>query len=393
MSDILKKAKEKEREAKEERQKKPFIEPDQQEAAPEPVKPVKEVVTPEVKADDEVEKPKIEQQPEVREQKEEEAKPSEVRISPVVMKGTKVVSSEESLKLYEALMSLMKEILKEDINHESIDVKQITALIEKIIEQLSLNNEKLLELALIKDSKDVNYIFCHSINVCIYSIAIGLGLGYEKSKLTELGISALLHDAGMSCYLPVVNRSTKLTTREYNEIKNHSINGSAFLEKIKNLNRIASYVAHQHHERIDSSGYPRGLKGESINEYAKIVGIVDVFEAMLHQRLYRNEFLPLEALREILANKNSFQYRLIKILIEKIGIFPIGSLVELNTKEIAQVVKLNYAVPLRPVVKIISGVDGEEPKETKTLDLTTQPTICIKKGLRKSELGKLHTVR
>lgn len=393
MLDILKRAKERERKAKEERQKKPFIESDQQEAppAPEPVKPVKEVVPPEVKAD-EIEKPKIEQQPEAREEREEGLKTSEVRVSPVVMKGTKVASSKESLELYEVLMFLMKEILKENTNPESIDVKQITAQIEKIVAQLSLDNEKLLELALIKNSKDESYLLCHSINVCIFAIVIGLGLGYEKSKLIELGISALLHDIGMVNYLHLSNQPRKLTTREYNEIKNHPIKGSEILQKVDNLVKIASYVAHQQHERIDGSGYPRGLRRESIHEYSKIVGIVDVFEAMVHQRLYRNEFLPLEAAREILTNKNKFEHKLIKILIERIGIFPIGSYVELNTKEIGQVVKLNHAVSLRPVVKIIFGADGEAPKEAKTLDLTTQPTICIKKGLRKSELGTLQAI-
>lgn len=369
MSDILKKAKEKERKAKQEKE----------------GKAVTEVVAPRALAY-EIKKPKVEQQPEVKEQEKEEAEISEVRISPVVMKGTKVASSEENLKLYEESVSLVREILKENINRKPVDTKRIIAQIEKIAEQLSLGNEKLLELSLIKDSKDENYLLCHSVNVCIYSIITGLALDYEKSKLIELGTSALLHDVGMSEYLHLSNQPRKLTAREYDEIKNHPINGSKILEKVENLNKIAICVCSQQHERIDGLGYPKGLKGESINEYAKIVGLVDVFEAMIHPRAYRNEFLPLEALRIILTNKNGFEYKLIKILIEKIGVFPIGSLVELNIQRIAQVVKLNHTVPLRPVVKVIYEADGKEPEEMKIIDLTTQPTIYIKKAVRKSEL-------
>ncbi len=391
MSDILKRAKEKERKAKEEKQRKPLIEPAQQEVSPEPVKPVKEGVTPEAKAD-EVEKPKIEQQPEVREQKEEKVEISGVRISPVVMKGTRVASSEETEKLYEETLSLVREILKEKMDYESIDIKRFTAPVEKLVNQLRLGNKRLLMLAYIKDSQDENYLFCHSVNVCICSIEIGLGLGYEKSRLTELGICALLHDTGMSAYRHLSNQPRKLTVKEYNEIKEHPIKGTEILEKIKNLNKIALYVAHQEHERVDGSGYPRGLKKNSIHEYAKIVALVDTYEALLHRRAYREEFLASEAIQQILAEKDGFENKLIKLLIERIGIFPTGSLVELNTREMAQVVGLNHAVPLRPVVKILLEPNREEPKETKVLDLTSHPTIYIRKAIRKSEPGTLQAI-
>lgn len=367
MSELLRKIKEKKRKAQEERQKGPFIEPACQEAPLEPVKPA-----------------------EVKEQKAENAQISEIRISPLVMKeAKKTASSAESLELYAAFMALMREVLKENVNHTSINVNQITQLVEKTIEQLSLDKENLLGLAIIKDSKDENYLLSHSINICIFSIVMGLCLGYEKSKLVELGISALLHDIGMPDYLYLSNQARKLTALEYSEIKKHSMKGSEILGKVDNLPKIASYVALQHHERIDGSGYPQGLKKESIYDCAKIVNILDVFEAMIHLRAYRNEFLPFEALEEIITNKNTFEYRLIKAVMEKIGVFPIESLVELNTREIAQVIKLNLAAPMRPVVKIIYELDSEEPKEEKILDLTIHPNISIKKAVRKSDLKTL----
>ncbi|MCK4784160.1 MAG: HD domain-containing protein, partial [Desulfobacteraceae bacterium] len=274
-----------------------------------------------------------------------------------------------------------------NITPESIDAKRITIQAETIIEQLRLGNEKLPELALTQESKDENYLYCHSVNVCIYSIVMGLGLGYDKLKLTELGISALLHDIGMTEYLHLANHSRKLTSGEFKEIKKHPLKGTEILESVKNLKKAALYAVHQGHERENGTGYPRGLKKDSINEYAGIISIVDTFEAMTHPRAHRNEFLPIEALQKILNDKKAFKRKLIKMLIERIGIFPIGSFVELNTREVCRVIKLNHEVPLRPVVKIIYDAAGEEPEQAKIIDLTAQPNVFIKKGVRKNELN------
>ena len=335
--------------------------------------------------------------PKADEQTKEKAEISDVRISPIVKKEGKITSIEETMELYEETILLIREILKENIDYDLIDAKRITAQIEKIVNQLSLGNEEMLRLGLIKNSLDENYLFCHLINVCIFSIEVGLGVGYERPKLVELGISALLHDIGMPQFLHLSNQPRKLTAEEHGEIKNHTKNGSDILEKIKNLNKTISYVAYHQHERLDGTGYPESLKEESINEYAKIVGLVDTYEAMTHQRRHRNEFSPLETIQEILKDKKSFEYKLIKVLIERIGPFPVGSLVELNTEEIGQVIKLNHKVPLRPVVEVKVRGDRrkhkpdrrdcepntKKPKKTRVLDLTAHPTVHIKKTIRK----------
>lgn len=383
MSDILKRAKErakeKEGEAKEQKKERNLSEPVQQQALPEPVK---QITPPETEVHEA-------RGAEAKEQKEEKAETSEVRISRLVMKGTKAPSNEECLKLYEDTLSLAREVLKENVDYESIDIERICVQVEKMLEYLSLNDQNLLKLAYIKGISDKDCFFRHSVNVCIYSIVMGLGLGYDKSRLALLGKLSLLHDVGMTKYMHLANQPRKLTVREYNELKNHPIKGAEILEKVKNLEKIAIYVAHQEHERIDGSGYPRGLTEESINGYALIVGMVDVYEALLHPRSYRKEFTPLEALQLLLTNKRQFKYSLIKTLIERIGVFPVGCFVELNTKEIGQVTRVNRLAPLRPVVEIISNPSGKELTETKNIDLVSCPTVCIRKTLIKSELETL----
>lgn len=373
MSDILKK--DKERKTEQERQAKSLLEPAKQKLSPEPVI---EIASAESKAY-EVKSPDVE----VR--KQEKAEISEVRISPIVMKEAKVAPNREGLNLYAGTASLMKEILEKNKNYEFIDTKRITTQTEKIVSQLSLNNEKLLPLALIEDWKDDDYLPYHSVNVCILSIEVGLGLGYSKPELIELGISALLHDIGMTEYVHLSNQPRKLTAEEYSQVKEHTVKGLEILKKNKNLNEKALHVARQHHMRLDGSGYPKELKGEIIDEYARIVGLVDEYETMTHHRAYRDKFLPLEAMQEILKRKKAFERRLIKILIEKIGIYPIGSLVELNTNEIAEVIKLNHSVHLNPVakVKIIRDADGGKLKQTKVLDMTARSSLYIKKVVLK----------
>lgn len=316
------------------------------------------------------------------EKKEAPANLSEVRIAPVIKKESKVTSEEENLKLYNELEALVKEILNGQ-ERRIIDRQRICAEIEKLVDQLSLGNEKIFALSLDKESTQENYLVCHLVNACIYAIKIGLGLGYEKVKLIELGIAALLYDIGMTKYLALVNQPRKLNQKEYNEVRNHVTLGAQLLRNIPGLTPVVSDVTYQHHERIDGSGYPKGLKQETISEFAKIVGLADVYEAMVHPRAWRESYLPIEAIKEILKIKNAFEYKLLKILIERVGIFPIGSRVELNTKETGEVIKLNYTIPLRPVVRVIYGTNGQSLTETKILDLTTQPAVYIVGGLRK----------
>ncbi len=258
ISDIFKKAKE--RKDKDRIQEKPISKSTHKKPSPQPVKT--EIIEKIVSSESNDYENKKNQ---VDEQKDDKSEMSGVSISSLMKKKNKVASGKETLDLYEETISLMREILKEDIDYESIDAKRIITQAEKITEQLILGNENMLMLAFIKDSRDENYLLCHSINVCIFSIEVGLGLGYERSKLIELGVSALLHDIGMVKYIHLVKEPRKLTKKEYSEVRKHPINGSEILEKINGLSKIAIYVAHQHHERIDGSGYPRGIKEEFIN--------------------------------------------------------------------------------------------------------------------------------
>jgi HD-GYP domain-containing protein (c-di-GMP phosphodiesterase class II) len=137
-------------------------------------------------------------------------------------------------------------------------------------------------------------------------------------------------------------------------------------------------VAWQEHERWNGQGYPRGLKGDQIHEYARIIGIVDIFDALISPRPYRQRRLPHEAIRELLiAEKATFSGQIIKALIQQFSLFPLGTMVRLNTGEIGAVTQLNAHYPLRPVVTINHGADGSAMVSPKAIDLGTTTLVHI----------------
>ena len=135
---------------------------------------------------------------------------------------------------------------------------------------------------------------------------------------------------------------------------------------------------------MDSSGYPRRLQGEQIGVYAQVIGLSDVYEAMTHRRPYRPAFIPYEAMKTILQDRPRFDREVVKALIRRIGIFPAGSAVRLNTKEIAVVTAHNPRSPLRPVVNIIFDAQGRRQEGPKRLDLAQNFVIYIEDSVRQS---------
>ncbi len=296
-----------------------------------------------------------------------------------IVSESKPPSNEEFQEIYDEALALISEIMKEDVLYELIDIHRISAVIEKLIELSRAHPDKMTELALNPDScSQTTYLFCHATNVCILAILVGLELEYEQYRLKELGTAALLHDVGMVHYLGIVKKKNKLNKEDFDKVKNHTLFAAKILSSIKGLDDIVFVVARQHHEHLDGSGYPDGLKGDKIHEYSSIVGILNIYEAMMHRRTYRTEFQARETIQEILKSKNAYDPKLIKVLINKIGIFPIGSLVELNTKELARVISLNSNNVLRPVVRIITNANGEECAEEKMVNLAAEPAIWIR---------------
>jgi len=198
-----------------------------------------------------------------------------------------------------------------------------------------------------------------------------------------------VHDIGyLRISQEIINKPSKLSKEEYDQMKKHTIYGVELLDKIENIPECASEVVHQHHERIDGTGYPEGKKGEEISEYAKIVAIAEVYEAITHPRPYRREkIIPYEGVKIIVQNgKNSFEPELVKVFLNSISPYPPGSFVLLNNSAIGRVSSVNKGLPLRPVVEIFFDTDGKPPEIPIRVDLTKVPVLHIHKALDENDL-------
>lgn len=310
--------------------------------------------------------------------------PSGADPSQVMKEGLKLEPKTALEVLYREALALVSKILEKGSKREPIDGREIKGAVDKIVDQLSLGNYELINLT--NHFSPENYLLSHSINVCILSIMLGLGLNYTKVKLSDLGVAAFLHDIGMLKFEDISNRPAKLTDEEYQQIKRHPIFGAELLHNAKDISQTAIYVAQEHHEGIDGKGYPRGLQGERINEFARIVAITDSYEALTHPRAQRDRLLPYDAIKEILKRKEHYDQRFLKILIEQIGVYPIGSWVQLSTNEIGQVIKISQVSPLRPVINITHDLQGKRNPEEKILDLLKYPTLYVKRPVDEKEL-------
>lgn len=280
--------------------------------------------------------------------------------------------------LYSEAVALCRRIYKNPIDKSEIDTG-LYPVVKRMIDLMTTDEDKeLLKCALADYLQFKDYFYYHIVNVCIFSLYLGHGLAYDRSQLIDLGAAAFLHDIGMSRYLGTINQAKVLSAQEYSDIKRHPIIGQQIIDEVyKNLNTNILEVIRQQHERIDGSGYPKELKDEEISEYSQIVGLSDLYEAMIHQRPHRKKHTPLDAIKIVLSNKYAFVHRVVKVLIEKIGIFPVGSFIQLSTKEIGQVLRSNPELPLRPVVNIIFDSSGRKLEPARQINLADSPTVYI----------------
>ncbi|QGG57648.1 HD-GYP domain-containing protein [Paenibacillus sp. B01] len=224
-----------------------------------------------------------------------------------------------------------------------------------------------------------SYLFQHSINVAVLAGIIGIAKGYNRNQLEELGIGALLFDIGMT-KVPraILDKKGPLTAEERKVMERHAVDGYDLLRKEHDLSLLSAHCALQHHERYDGSGYPRGLRGGEIHEYAQIVAIADVFDALTSSRSYRKRYTPSEAIEFLFAAGNTyFDLELVRLFCSHISMYPVSTTVLLSTGQIG-VVARNFQVAVhRPVIRIIREAGGRVPAEPYEIDLRDQLHVTI----------------
>lgn len=257
-----------------------------------------------------------------------------------------------------------------------LDAKAIKKVVNDIVEEILSSEQVLLNLRDIR-SYD-NYLFSHSLGVTVLSIVMGKNIKRDEKFLRDLGIGCMLHDIGkLDIPKEILDKPEKLTEEEFEIVKFHTQYGyRRILDQDGELPATSAHVAWEHHERIDGTGYPRGLKGEKIHIFSRISGVADVYDAMTVDRVYRKAYPPNEAVEFIMgASGTLFDYEVVKAFLKSIAPYPVGDIVLLSTGEVAIVVDINRDFPLRPVLRVIKD-DGWED-----IDLMSKTNISIIKSL------------
>lgn len=241
---------------------------------------------------------------------------------------------------------------------KDIDANLLRGMVGDLDSQIELNTNVLLNLSHIKTHD--NYLFSHVTNVAILAMIIGKELKLNEQELKDLGLAALLHDFGMTRIdRSLYDKSQALTPDEWVEIKKHPNYSLELLKESGNFSEAVLRGVHEHHERIDGSGYPRGIKGSDIHLFGRIIAVADVYDACISPRKHRKRMTPYEALKNLLGQPHLFDIKILKSFVASMAIYPIGSFVRLNTGETAKVIGINHGAPFRPEIRIYFAQNGE----------------------------------
>ncbi|WP_335870306.1 HD-GYP domain-containing protein [Bacillus sp. 2205SS5-2] len=223
-----------------------------------------------------------------------------------------------------------------------------------------------------------SYIFQHSFNVTLYSLAIGMELKLSDKQLEAIGMGAILHDVGkMLVPEEILLKPGRLTEEEFIEVKRHSEYGFEILRKLHTISLTIAHCAFQHHERLDGSGYPRGIKEEDIHPFAKIIAVADVFDAVTSNRVYRNAMLPHQGLEILYSGAGTlFDTRVVEAFRNSVSIYPNGLTVVLSDGRKGIIAKQNKGLSDRPVVRIIEE-EGQTISSTYEIDLKIELHLVI----------------
>ncbi len=260
------------------------------------------------------------------------------------------------------------------------DRKRVNEVVENILSDLENNEDFVFCLSALRCADD--YTFVHCVNTCVLALIIGTALHKQKSDLKTLGVGTILHDLGKLKISPsILNKPGSLTPEEFEQVKEHPRIGFDLLRKHFEINLVSAHVAFQHHERMDGTGYPRGLKGEEIHIFGRIAAVADVYDAITSDRIYRSRMDPVRA-AELLKNAagTKFDPRFIQGLLERIALFPNGSIVLLSTGEVGVVVRQDRKLSSRPVIRVVAD-HKYRLMSSYDLPLRNHPEITIRKIL------------
>lgn len=253
---------------------------------------------------------------------------------------------------------------------KAVDTANAQRLVDEISDSVSRNASALISLARLKTIDD--YTYMHSVAVCAMMIALARQLGLDEAQTRSAGVAGLLHDLGKAAMpLEVLNKPGKLTDAEFAIMKGHPGQGYQMLLAVGNVDPIALDVCLHHHEKVDGSGYPKGLKDAEISLFAKMGAVCDVYDAITSNRPYKAGWDPAESLRKMAEwAAGHFDHHVFQAFVKSLGIYPIGSLVRLTSGRLGVVVEQSSKSLTMPLVKVFYSTKSEMRIPAEIIDLS-----------------------
>ena len=286
---------------------------------------------------------------------------------------------------YQKLLTLAQQIQSWVENDQTIDISLIEKVVRSTIEHnlidplyhyLTFNGDAGRRLA------------AHSVAVTIVSLKVAKGMNYDNKRLATLALIAFAQDVGMyKIPRDILEKRGMLSKHELKEIKSHPNISADILSGLGDDYAWLADVARQIHERADGSGYPLGIKDEGIYEYAYIVGLADVYSAMIEERPYRERIEPNLAVRNILDSSTGwFPRKIVKVFLNQITFFPLNSRVKLNDRSVGRVIDTNPDFPLKPRVEILYDSLGTKLQESRVVDISEQILLYVTRSVDEKDI-------
>jgi HD-GYP domain-containing protein (c-di-GMP phosphodiesterase class II) len=286
-----------------------------------------------------------------------------------------------AMRINKEAKKIVQSIMEDARLGRQIQVEKVYPVVGKIADSILRNKDALLTISTIREADEDTYM--HSLGVCVLMICFSNSLRFDREEIIQAGVGALLHDVG-KVKLPreILYKSGKLSEEEEKTFKEHIALGEAILSKTPNISPLAMSIVTQHHERYDGTGYPHGLKGEAISPYSQMAAVANMYEILTSDRWYRKGMEPTEALSKLLGwSKYHFSEEMVHKFIRCIGIYPIGTLVRLESGLLGVVVEQGSKDLLHPVVRAIYDTKKEWFTKPWDMDLSNPVSKTVADGI------------
>ncbi|MDR1619350.1 MAG: HD-GYP domain-containing protein [Clostridiales bacterium] len=271
-----------------------------------------------------------------------------------------IISDELRHRAQKDVRSLFVKAEADPSNRSLSHVLSLTPLINNIVDEVLHNRNLMMNVIDIRAYDD--YTYSHSINVTVLSTMLGLVLGLNRTALNELAMGAVVHDLGkIFVDKRIINKASKLTLDEFEEVKRHSLAGFNYLNISSALPGSAKVAVLSHHEQYNGNGYPGGHAGDDIHLYGRVIAVADVYDALVSDRPYRHAMLPSDAVEYVMSGYNTmFDPLVVDAFVRKVAPYPVGTCVRLSNNVTGIVVENFESACLRPKIKVVKNGEATD---------------------------------